>query len=196
MKTRIRIVAVAADLIRRRGVGHTTLDDVARSAAVSKSQLYRHFADKSTLVRAVIDQRGDETLTRHRERLEHARTFADLREWRDALIARNAVSSGRYGCAVGSLSNQVADHDDLAREKLDALFAAWSDLFRGVIRRLQEDGHLPVDADGDRLATSFVAAVQGGYLLAQTSRDVAPMAAAVDMAIDHLALLSEARTVA
>jgi hypothetical protein len=35
-----------------------------------------------------------------------------------------------------------------------------------------------------------VAAVQGGYLLAQTSRDVAPMAAAVDMAIAHLHLLA------
>jgi hypothetical protein len=41
----------------------------------------------------------------------------------------------------------------------------------------------------DQLATGIMAAVQGGYLLARTSRDVGPMAAAVDMAITHLELL-------
>jgi hypothetical protein len=38
-----------------------------------------------------------------------------------------------------------------------------------------------------------MASVQGGYLLAQTSRDVGPMAVAVDMAIEHLRLLGKAR---
>jgi hypothetical protein len=37
-----------------------------------------------------------------------------------------------------------------------------------------------------QLATGLVAVVQGGYLLAQTSRDVMPMASAIDMAIAHL----------
>jgi hypothetical protein len=41
-----------------------------------------------------------------------------------------------------------------------------------------------------QLATGFVAAVQGGYLLAQTSRDVTPMATAIDMAITPLHLLT------
>jgi hypothetical protein len=35
----------------------------------------------------------------------------------------------------------------------------------------------------------LLAAVQGGYLLAQASGDVAPMAAAIDMALAHLRLL-------
>jgi hypothetical protein len=43
-----------------------------------------------------------------------------------------------------------------------------------------------------QLATGLVAAVQGGYLLAQTSRDVTPMASAIDMAIAHLSLLRRA----
>jgi hypothetical protein len=52
------------------------------------------------------------------------------------------------------------------------------------------DGVVPQDADVDQLATGFVAAVQGGYLLAQTTRDVTPMASAIDMAVAHLHLLA------
>ncbi|HET7723669.1 MAG TPA: TetR family transcriptional regulator C-terminal domain-containing protein [Propionibacteriaceae bacterium] len=191
-QTRARIVETAAQLMRVRGVGATTLDDVVVAGNVSKSQLYRHFPDKPSLVRAVIGLVGERTVGRERERLEGVRTLAGLRSWRDGLIAHNALENGRYGCALGSLANEVSDQDALARQELDALFAAWQGLFRDVFERFQHTGVIPADADPQRLATGFVAAVQGGYLLAQTARDVAPMATAVDMAIAHLELLSRA----
>jgi AcrR family transcriptional regulator len=188
--TRARIVATAADLIRVRGVGGTTLDDVVSAGKVSKSQLYRHFPDKPALVRAVIELVGDETIARQRGLLENVTTFAGLRRWRDAVIERNAVHQGRYGCALGSLANEFSDQDAVARQKLDELFLAWRELFEDLIHRFQAAGILPQDTDVDLLATGFVAAVQGGYLLAQTSRDVTVMASAIDMAIAHLSLLA------
>ena len=189
-KTRSRIVGTAADLMRVRGVGGTTLDDVVLASKVSKSQLYRHFEDKPALVRAVIEFVGERKITGERERLERVKTFAGLRRWRDALVQQNALHDGRYGCALGSLANEVSDQDSLARAKLHDLFAAWEDLFEDLIGRFQREGVIPQDADVAQLATGFVAAVQGGYLLAQTSRDVAPMASAIDMAIAHLQLLA------
>jgi AcrR family transcriptional regulator len=189
-KTRSRIVATAADLMRVRGVGGTTLDDVVLASNVSKSQLYRHFADKPALVRAVIEFVGEQTVTGERERLEKVRTFAGLRRWRDALVEHNALQDGRYGCALGSLANEVSDQDSVARRKLHDLFRAWQELFEDLLRRFQQEGVIPRDADVAQLATGFVAAVQGGYLLAQTSRDVTPMASAIDMAISHLRLLA------
>jgi AcrR family transcriptional regulator len=189
-KTRARIVEAAADLMRVRGVGGTTLDDVVLASKVSKSQLYRHFEDKPALVRAVIEFVGERKVTGERERLQKVKTFAGLRRWRDALVQQNALQHGRYGCALGSLANEVSDQDSLAREKLRDLFGAWQALFEDLIGRFQRDGVIPPGADAAQLATGFVAAVQGGYLLAQTSRDVAPMAAAIDMAIAHLQLLA------
>lgn len=189
-KTRSKIVATAADLMRVRGVGGTTLDDVVSASKVSKSQLYRHFEDKAALVRAVIEYVGDYKIDLERERLENVRTFAGLRRWRDAIVETNALQNGRYGCSLGSLANQVSDQDRVARLALNALFDAWEELFRGVLGRFQAEGLLPAQADVDQLAIGFVAAVQGGYLLAQTSQDVAPMAAAIDVAIAHLELLA------
>jgi len=189
-KTRSRIVATAADLMRVRGVGGTTLDDVVSASKVSKSQLYRHFEDKPALVRAVIEFVGDRKISNERERLENVRTFAGLRRWRNALVQNNALQEGRYGCPLGSLANEVSDQDSVARGKLHDLFMAWQELFEDLLGRFQREGVIPQDADVAQLATGFVAAVQGGYLLAQTSRDVTPMASAIDVAIAHLHLLA------
>jgi TetR/AcrR family transcriptional repressor of nem operon len=189
-KTRSHIVATAAELMRVRGVGGTTLDDVVLASKVSKSQLYRHFDDKPALVRAVVELVGERKITSERERLENVKTFAGLRRWRDALVENNALQQGRYGCPLGSLANEVSDQDTVARRKLHDLFAAWQELFEDLFRRFQLEGVVPQDVDVPQLATGFVAAVQGGYLLAQTSRDVTPMASAIDMAITHLHLLA------
>ncbi len=191
-QTRSRIVDTAAELMRVRGVGGTTLDDVLSASKVSKSQLYRHFRDKPALVRAVIELVGERTITREHERLENVRTIAGLRRWRDALVEHNALQEGRYGCPLGSLANEVSDQDSVARTQLHHLFQAWEGLFADLLRRFQRDGVIPQDADVARLATGFVAAVQGGYLLAQTSRDATPMASAIDMAISHLRQLGDA----
>lgn len=188
--TRSRIVATAAELMHVRGVGGTTLDDVVSASKVSKSQLYRHFADKPALVRAVIELVGEQKIADQRERLESVSTLEDLKRWRDALVEHNAVNEGRYGCSLGSLANEVSDQDSLARDKLHELFATWQELFEDLLRRFQRDGIIPPNADVTQLATGFVAAVQGGYLLAQTSRDVTPMASAIDMAVTHLDLLA------
>lgn len=195
-KTKAKIVATAADLMRVRGVGGTTLDDVVSASNVSKSQLYRHFEDKQALVRAVIEFVGERKIADERERLEKVRTFAGLRRWRDALVEHNSLQDGRYGCALGSLANEVSDHDSIARRKLHDLFMAWQELFEDLLRRFQKEGVIPHDADVAQLATGFVAAVQGGYLLAQTARDVTPMASAINMAITHLHLLARERDAA
>src|SRR5262249_42437252 len=93
-----------------------------------------------------------------------------------------------------SLANEVADLDPIARKQLNDLFAAWEELFHDVLRRFQDAGLIPRDADIASLATGLLAAVQGGYLLAQTARDVTPMASAIDMAMAHLQLLDRPLT--
>lgn len=189
-RTRSRIVAAAADLMRVRGVGGTTLDDVVAASKVSKSQLYRHFEDKPALVRAVIELVGEQVIADQRTCLEEVETFTGLRRWRDAIVERGALEQGRYGCPLGSLANEVADQDSVARDMLHDLFGAWQELFDDLLRRFQREGILPPSVDVSQLAVGFVAAAQGGYLIAQTARDVAPMASALDMAITHLVLLA------
>jgi AcrR family transcriptional regulator len=189
-KTRARIVAAAADLMYVQGVGDTTLDDVLAASGVSKSQLYHHFDGKEPLVRAVIDHVGERVIERERDALGHVSTIPGLRRWRDALVQNNALRHGANGCALGTLASEVSDQDDLARQALSRLFSEWQGLLEGVLRRLQDKGALPAEAPIDQLATGLMAALQGGYMLAQTARDVTPMATSIDMALAYIESLS------
>jgi TetR/AcrR family transcriptional repressor of nem operon len=190
IKTRARIVDAAADLIYIQGVGSTTLDDVLASSGVSKSQLYHHFDGKEALVRAVVDHVGERIIQRERDALGHVATIRGLYRWRDALVQRNALRDGAYGCALGALASEVSDNDDVARLALARLFAEWQGLLAEVLRRVQDGGGLPPDAPVDQLATGLMGALQGGYMLAQTARDVTPMATSIDMALAHIESLT------
>lgn len=181
---------MAAELMYVQGIGGTTLDDVMVASGASKSQFYRHFADKEALVRAVIEHVGAHVITRETNMLGNVSTLAGLRRWRDALVKANALRHGMYGCALGSLAGEVADHDAVARSMLDELFVAWQRLLEGALYRLQQTGVLDDSVDTSRLAVGFLASLQGGYLLAQTARDVEPMVIAIDVALAHLESLS------
>jgi TetR/AcrR family transcriptional repressor of nem operon len=184
--TRDRIVHAAADLMYIKGVNATTLDDVRAATGVSKSQLYRHFPDKDALIHAVIALRGQQVIERETQRLGRFNSFSGLVRWRNALIQANALQNGAYGCALGSMANELADHDEEARTTLADLFKTWEGLIAAGLRRMQDKGTLKPDADPERLAVGLMGALQGGYLLANTAHDVKPMETSLDMALEHL----------
>jgi TetR/AcrR family transcriptional repressor of nem operon len=184
--TRDRIALAAADLMYVKGVTATTLDDVRAATGTSKSQLYRHFPDKKALVHAVIDLRGQQVLDRETQRLERLGSFSGLVRWRDALVQVNSLQGGAYGCALGSMASELADTDEQARASLAGLFLAWEGLLAAGLRRMQDRGTLSTGADPDGLAVGLMTALQGGYLLASTARDVRPMEIALDLALSQV----------
>ena len=189
--TRARMISSAADLMYVRGVNAVTLDDVRAATGTSKSQLYKHFPDgKPELVRAVVAWRAEQILTREDQRLARLKSMSGLRRWRDALVQGAALQGGAYGCALGNLVVELSDQDEQARTSLSGHFATWEGLLAAGFRRMQDDGILSPKADPDALATGLMAALQGGYLLAQADHDVAPMATALDMALAHIESLT------
>lgn len=76
--TRAAIVQAAAELIYVNGVALTGLDEVLAASATSKSQFYRHFTDKTDLVRAVISFRADEVISRQGSRLQNVDSIRGL----------------------------------------------------------------------------------------------------------------------
>jgi AcrR family transcriptional regulator len=69
--TRPSLLAAAGDLFYARGVGATSLDDVAAASGLTKPTLYRHFPSKDALVAAYLDER-------------HEQLEQELQEWTDA----------------------------------------------------------------------------------------------------------------
>lgn len=185
--TRARIVDATADLVLTRGVRATTLDDVRAASRTSKSQLFHYFpAGKTDLVRAVVLRQTERVMEGQRLLLAELGSLDALRRWRDAIVAVQRERRCVGGCPLGSLASEVAEHDDEALALLAGSFAQWQALLAQGLRSMRERGVLRVDADPDDLALATMAALQGGLLLAQTTRDPRPLEVALDAALDHL----------
>jgi hypothetical protein len=135
-----------------------------------------------------------ELLERQEQQLRRLSSLRGLERWRDAIVQSNALRNGAHGCPLGSLSSELADHDEGARRTLADHFATWEGLLAAGLTRMRDTGVLRADAEPDRLATGLTAALQGGYLLAQAAHDTTPMRIALDMAIDQIRTFATAHT--
>ena len=187
--TRERIVAAAAELMSRRGVARTTIEDIQEAAAVSTSQMYHYFADKGDLVAAVIDFQTDRVLAVQHLGLDRLECLEDLRRWRDIMVDLMRRLGCVGGCPIGSLANDLAETDPLARAHVARSFVQWETMIRDGLKAIAARGELPDGTEVDNLALAMLAAVQGGLLLSQVRRDTTPLEAAVDTMIEHLRAL-------
>ena len=176
-RTRARIVETAAALMHERGVAATTLEDVKVAAEVSGSQLYHYFPDKNELVQAVIDYQADTIVNNNRRALGSAK---GLTAWRNMVVTGARSTEARGGCALGSLVGQLAESDPEARALIATGFDQWAAALSDGLRALHADGKLPSGIDPDDLATTLLATLQGGLLLAQVQRSTRPFETAVD----------------
>jgi TetR/AcrR family transcriptional regulator, transcriptional repressor for nem operon len=176
-RTRARIVEAAAALIHERGVAGTTLEDVKVAADVSGSQMYHYFPDKNELVQAVIDYQAETIVTQQRHALASAN---GVEAWRDMVISEARRTEGQGGCPLGSLGGQLAESDPEARSLIAAGFDQWAAAISDGLRSRHADGKLPSDIDPEDLATTLLATLQGGLLLAQVQRSSRPFETAVE----------------
>ena len=70
--------------------------------------------------------------------------------------------------------------DPEARALIAAGFDQWAAVIGEALRSLHADGKLPSDIDPDDLATTLLATLQGGLLLAQVHRSARPFETAID----------------
>ncbi|QAY60274.1 TetR/AcrR family transcriptional regulator [Microbacterium protaetiae] len=167
---RDRLLVAAQALYAERGVAATTPRDVLARSAVGQGSLYHHFPTKRDLARAAVGRTVQEQLgTAKAELLGDATARERIGAY--LLRDRDAVA----GCRVGRLTSDplVMSEDDLHR----LVEGYFTDLITLVCDVLQEAGLSP-DRARER-ATTIVAVVQGGYVLARATGDPDVMRSAV-----------------
>ena len=184
--TRERIVQAAAGLMFQHGVAGTSTPAIRDAAGVSSSQIYHYFADKEALTRAVIEYTTQLIVGRQEELLCRLDSLAALRAWRDVVVRTIRELYYVGGCPLGSLSTELAEHDQGARAALSASFTRWSDAIRAGLAHMIDQGVLRPEADPDKLSLAMLAAVQGGLLLAQAQRDSTALEAGLDTMIERI----------
>jgi AcrR family transcriptional regulator len=169
-ETRDRLVAATNELFRRRGYHGTGLKEVTQAASATTGSLYHFFpGGKSELAEAVIAESG----AAYRQLFE---MIAD--EATDPAAAVTAFFDGAAHvlgatdfidvCPIGTVAREVANTNDRLRVACDRVFADWID---AAAIRFARAG-LAAD-ESIELATTVIAALEGGFILARTRRDTA-----------------------
>jgi AcrR family transcriptional regulator len=188
--TRARIIDAAARLMYENGAANTSFEDVREAAKASGSQMSHYFADKRSLIRAVIARQADAVLADHHDPdIGNLDSIAALRTWAQRIVEQQRAQNFEGGCRLGSLAAELVESDDELRADFAAGFERWESLLRRGLLTMQKRGDLGPDADPDALAYSLLAAAQGGYLLTQAHRDARGLEAALGAAIDHIDML-------
>jgi len=184
--SRERLVRAATGLMLEQGVAATSIDDVISAAGASKSQLYHYFDNKRDLVDAVIGYAERAVIDAQQPHLSALDSWDAIEAWCDHIVAMKQRHGCELGCPLGTLASELVATDDDARAALDGAFGRWEAHLRVGLAAMLARGELRADADVDALATATMASLQGGLLLAKTSRTTRPLRIALDAAVSHL----------
>ena len=135
-----------------------------------------HWVVKLKILLASVHQ-ADAIVSNHRHALRSAN---GVEAWRNMVITGARRTKATGGCPLGSLGGQLAESDPEARALLAAGFDQWAAAISDGLRSLHADGKLPSGIDPDALATTLLATLQGGLLLAQVQQSPRPFETAIN----------------
>jgi AcrR family transcriptional regulator len=170
--TRDRLLTATNELFRRYGYNGTSLKQVTAAAAAPTGSLYHFFpGGKDELALAVITTSGEA----YRQLFE---LIADA-----ATDSANAVTDFFEGaatvleetdyidpCPIGTVAREVASTNDALRQATERVFMSWID---AAASRFEEEGLEREDAE--QLATTIMATLEGGFVLARARRNAEPL---------------------
>ncbi|MCC8427602.1 TetR/AcrR family transcriptional regulator [Reyranella aquatilis] len=149
---RAEIVEHAARLFRLRGHAGTNIDDIMLAAGLTRGAFYAHFTSKDDLFAEIV-RMGHGLLPR-------LRAAGKVDAVLDDYLDREALAATAQGCALASLSG------DVARSPLAARLA-FANVLHGVIAELARGRKRSLDAD----ATAVAILAVGAVTLARASGD-------------------------
>ena len=180
----------AAELFAGRGIAAVSVDEVLAAAGAGKGQFYHYFRGRDELAAAAVGFRCAQVVAGLTEALGGVSTLRDL-EQALAGFMTGFDMQGMPGCPIGTLSTEVAGHNEEARAQAAAGFDAWEELLAGALDRMRQRGELRADAEPAVLATGLLAAIEGGMVLSQARKDMASLRVAVEAGLaqvrSHLA---------
>jgi TetR/AcrR family transcriptional repressor of lmrAB and yxaGH operons len=171
LPTKDRLVAVAGDLLQRRGYAGVGLAEILEGSTATKSSLYLYFpGGKEALAAAALRLRGEE-VGRLIERLIASAPDAATAvcAFAVALATRLEDSSFERGCA---LATALLDAGPDAVEVRDAVREGYDRWQALLTERIALDG---VVADAESEAVLVLSALEGALILARARQDPGPL---------------------
>lgn len=160
---REKLIQTAKKLIYRQGYNQTTLADIAEHSGISVGNIYYYFKTKEQLVQAIIDKRTERFLELTQEWEKEQDPRKRLLMFLEKPISVNQDIAEK-GCPVGSLLQELNKSGAVDSKTANSTIKAY-------LEWVTEQFQLIGKENPRKLAYSFIASLQGGYLLTNSLND-------------------------
>jgi len=186
-RTRQRIVREAAGLFNTQGFAGTSVSDVSAATGLEKGGVYNHFGSKDDLALAAFDYAAGLL----RDRLDaavraHPDGAGQLRAMFDVYRVLSEQPFVKGGCPILNTAVESDDTHPALRERARRAMSGWLDLVAQALRTGCAAGQFRADLDVTAVASTIVAALEGGILLAKLYREPPRMRAVIDQVSSYV----------
>ncbi|HEY9119844.1 MAG TPA: helix-turn-helix domain-containing protein [Marinobacter sp.] len=170
-KARYEAILDAAELVfSEKGYERTSMDDIARTASLSRALLYVYFRDKAAIQRGIMLRAGHSLCRRFEDARKTAATgLAQIRAM-GAAYYQFYRDQPDYFSALTTASTVMAEADDELAGEMFCCKAQTMDLMVGAIHLGLEDGTMNRDRIHDPIETALYlrGALHGVIMLCQS----------------------------
>jgi TetR/AcrR family transcriptional regulator, transcriptional repressor for nem operon len=167
---REQIVEAGLKALLEKGFNGCGVQEITDAAGVPKGSFYNHFESKEALGAAIVERYGETNPRRALLRDKSVPPLERLRRHFDALSDMYAGLNYGRGCLLGNFSAELAAQSPLIRERLAALYAAWTKDIEAAIGDAQADASISTRIDAGDLAAFLLDAYEGALLRARVER--------------------------
>lgn len=174
---RERILETGVRTVHELGYAAAGVREITAAAGVPQGSFTNHFRSKEAFGLAVLDRYlegieatmaatlGDETRT----------PAGRLHAYFDIVAGRLSEAGWRYGCLIGNLSLETAEHSDAFRLRLATAMATLTERFAETVRAGQTCGEIRADLPAQDIASGLMFSWQGAMLWMKVHRSGAPI---------------------
>jgi AcrR family transcriptional regulator len=189
-RTRLAILAGAAELASEHGLDSLSIGGLAESLGMSKSGVFAHFGSKEELQLATVDYAADVFV---REVIAPARSAPQgiARVWAlcDAFLSYVEREVFAGGCFFAATSVEFKNRPGAVRDRVAERLSGWLSYLEHAVERAQEAGELDDRVEARRVAfelTAFMESANAKYELYGDPRLLADARAAVRDRLESL----------
>jgi TetR/AcrR family transcriptional repressor of nem operon len=186
------ILQVGLDLVLSRGFNATGVEAILKQAKVPKGSFYNFFPSKEEFSLAIIDK-----FVNARRKVFNP-IFSDksipqlerVKRSFETLIAIFEADDCSKGCLLGNLGQEMADHSENVRQRLEDSLQEWSGAVSGLLLQAQLEKAIPADLDAGMLAENLISSFEGALLRSKVKKSAEPLRDFIHLYFDRFLVQS------
>ena len=172
---REQLIEAGLKTLLRQGFNGSGVQDVADAARVPKGSFYNHFESKEAFAAEVLERYWQAGAVRTAVLRDlTVGPVERLRIYFGALFDAAVGPDFEKGCMIGNFSTELSDQSPEIRERLAAIYAAWTRSVESCVREAQNAKRVRVDLPASAVASFLINSWEGAVLRARVERDTSP----------------------